>query len=126
MFFSLHSSIFPHNYILLQPDGSILSFTSVDEKVNILSVADRMEQEYKWGIERQQTPPSIHMTLMPPHANRHQAFLSDLQASIAYVRQHPEMSGEGSAAMYGLVAKIPSGAIVEKFLVEFESQVYSA
>lgn len=111
--------------VLGAPEGSIISFTATDPaSLNILAVADVMEKQHGWGIERQQNPPSIHMTLMPPHAKKHEQFLANLRSAVEHVRAHPELAKEGSAAMYGLVAKIPSNVIVEKFLLEFESQVF--
>src|SRR5689334_9543043 len=35
-----------------------------------------MEKEYHWHIERQQKPDCLHMTLMPPHANTADQFLT--------------------------------------------------
>lgn len=34
-------------------------------------------------------------------------------------------SGDGAAAMYGMVAKIPDKSIVNDFIVEFFSEVYT-
>jgi hypothetical protein len=39
------------------------------------------------------------------------------------VRAHPELVKEGSAATYGLIAKIPSDAVVDQFLVSYLDKV---
>jgi sphinganine-1-phosphate aldolase len=106
------------------PHGPILAVRAVDAgRLNILCVADIMETK-GWGMERQQQPPCIHMTLMPRHAHKKEQLIADLRESVEYVLKHPELAKQGSAAMYGMVAKIPSGAVVEEFLLEYESQVY--
>jgi hypothetical protein len=51
-------------------------------------------------------------------------FVEDLKASVAEVKANPQLAKQGSAAMYGLVAKIPSDSIVETFLTTLFSKVY--
>jgi len=41
----------------------------------VLAVADAMET-LGWHMERQQKPDSIHLSLMPPHANTADQFLT--------------------------------------------------
>lgn len=103
---------------------SIISFASVDPKINILAVADVMKDVYGWNCERQQLPDSIHLSLMPNHAKIAAKFIVDLKASVAVVRADPSLNAKGTAAMYGLVAKIPDNAIVSDFLNTFLSTIY--
>jgi len=114
-----------HIQLLGTPHGSIVAFRSVNPQLNILSVADHMGTK-GWGMERQMHPDCIHMTLMPAHAAKWQQLVADLDESVEHVLAHPELAKTGSAAMYGMVAKIPSDTIVEDFLIEFESQVFDA
>lgn len=126
-------SLYPHG--APAHGGSVADLGDI-APINVLCVGDVMEMTTitfkdgsshtmsKWGIERQQHPTCIHMTLMPAHINKVDVFLCDLKAAIRYVLEHPELKESGSAAMYGMVAKIPSDSIVEDFLLEFESQVY--
>ena len=53
-------------------------------------------------------------SLIPPAA---------LRSSVAYALAHPELVKEGSAATYGLIAQIPSDAIVDQFLVAYLDKV---
>lgn len=46
-----------------------------------------------------------------------------LRSSVAYALAHPELVKEGSAATYGLIAQIPSDAIVDQFLVAYLDKV---
>jgi hypothetical protein len=39
-------------------------------------------------------------------------FQSDLEKAVSYARAHPELTSEGSAAMYGMAAKIPDNVLL--------------
>lgn len=110
--------------IIGTPVGPILAFHATNPQLNVLAVADYMET-FGWGLERQQHPTCCHMTIMPSHAGKVPTFLADLAKSVDFVLNNPRMNKEGSAAMYGMVATIPSTVIVDKFLIEFQSQVLS-
>jgi len=114
----------PGLQILGKGDMSIIAFASVDEKVHTLALADVMEDQYKWNIERQQQPDCLHITVMPAHSATADQFLADLREATKYTREHPELANKGSAAMYGMVAKIPDNAIVDQYLIEFMGEVY--
>jgi len=114
----------PDLKILGKPNSSIIAFTAVRSDLNIFAVADYLEKEKGWKIERQQNPDCIHMSIMPRHAAAREKFAVDLVQSIAYVKEHPELSTQGSCAMYGTVAKIPSPELVQQFLVMFLSKLY--
>lgn len=53
-------------------------------------------------------------------------FISFLQWLICgfLLKGDRNFSGKGSAAMYGMMAKIPEKAILDDFIVEFFSQLY--
>ena len=46
-----------------------------------------------------------------------------MRSSVDHVMAHPELVKEGSAATYGLIAQIPSGAIADQFLVAYLDKV---
>lgn len=106
------------------PQASLISFRSVDPKVNILAVADVLE-DHGWHMERQQLPDCIHMTVMPQHAPIREQFIRDLHSAVEKVLHNPELNKSGSAAMYGMLAKIPSDTMVEDFLDAFMDKLYS-
>eukprot|EP01102_Stenamoeba_stenopodia_P012414 TRINITY_DN3922_c0_g1_i1.p1 TRINITY_DN3922_c0_g1~~TRINITY_DN3922_c0_g1_i1.p1 ORF type:complete len:554 (+),score=114.04 TRINITY_DN3922_c0_g1_i1:90-1751(+) len=111
--------------VLSTPDGSLISFESTQpSSVNVFAVADVMEKKYGWHMERQPNPDSVHLTVMPPHASVADRFLSQLSESVVIVRNDPNKSREGSAAMYGLVAKIPDPSIADKFIGLWLDKVY--
>jgi len=91
--------------------------------IEILAVADIMEEK-GWKMERQQNPNSIHATIMPHHVRNYQNFLTDLAASVEFVRQNDQLAKKGTAQMYGAVGMIPDKAIVDDFVVNFFSEIY--
>lgn len=113
----------PGMRVLGNPHMSIVSF--VHDEVDIFAVGDVMEDRYGWNIERQQNPNCIHFSLMPVHATTCEKFMSDLREAVAAVRADPSLVKEGSAAMYGMVGKIPDDSIVEDFLTTFMCKVFS-
>jgi len=70
--------------ILGQPDMSILAVAS--DKINIYAVADELSAK-GWYIDRQQSPPSIHLTISPIHAQYMDEFLIDLREAYANVNK---------------------------------------
>jgi sphinganine-1-phosphate aldolase len=101
-----------------------LAIRSTSNKVNILIVADLME-EYGWKIERQQLPDCIHATLMPAFAPNAPKFVADLATCVARHLKAPGAPKKGSAAMYGMVAAIPDEAVVEDFLLDMFGEIFT-
>jgi sphinganine-1-phosphate aldolase len=100
------------------------AFLSTDPAaLHIFALADAMEKR-GWKMERQSGPDSLHCSIMPSHANKNvaQQFTDDLRAAAHDARSAP--SAEGSAAIYGMVGKIPDKSIVDQFLKGLFSEVY--
>jgi sphinganine-1-phosphate aldolase len=108
-----------------QPEATILAFRAASPQLNIFAVADVMEQDFGWKMERQPHPDSIHMTLMPVHSHTRERLVADLLVAVDKVKRNPELSKSGTAAMYGMVAKIPSNEVLEEFLTAFMRKIYS-
>ena len=70
--------------VLSNPDMSILAIGS--DKLNIYEIGDEMTQR-GWHLDRQQFPPSLHLTVNYAHAAVADDFLSDLSDSISAVRK---------------------------------------
>eukprot|EP01111_Echinosteliopsis_oligospora_P012158 TRINITY_DN4138_c0_g1_i2.p1 TRINITY_DN4138_c0_g1~~TRINITY_DN4138_c0_g1_i2.p1 ORF type:complete len:542 (+),score=131.79 TRINITY_DN4138_c0_g1_i2:88-1713(+) len=113
----------PHIRILGNPKGPIIAFTTIGP--NIFTVCDVMESSFGYHLDRQQNPACVHLTIMPIHMKIKQTFIDNLLSSIDTVLSQPSLQSQGSAAMYGMVAKIPSEEVVEDFLVSFLSKVYN-
>jgi sphinganine-1-phosphate aldolase len=103
----------PELEVLGNPHATLLAFQSVDKNLSILAIADQMIAK-GWWFDRQQSPASIHMTVMPNHADSIDDFIKELTETIAYVKERPELAKSGDAAMYGMMAKIPARGLVKK------------
>ena len=65
-------------------------------------------------VDRQQFPDSIHLTVMPTNVTEIDHYVNDLRDAITFAKAHPNATGQGNAAMYGLMARIPFRGVVEK------------
>jgi sphinganine-1-phosphate aldolase len=126
-FFRAEVAKIPPLRIMGNSVGSLLAIGSSDPAdVHILVVADVMEERFGWTLDRQNGPDCIHLTVMPPNSDTRQRFVDDLRASVAEIRTNRDRwGGKGSkAAMYGMVASIPSGSVIERFLVSLMDGIY--
>lgn len=107
--------------IVGKPVGTLFAYRS--DEVNTHVIADLMETR-GWFIDRQMNPDSIHLTITPANTGSCERYLADLKECTAHARAHPELAGEGMAAMYGMVAKIPDPTMVHQFLYQYLDQRY--
>eukprot|EP00118_Oscarella_pearsei_P026722 m.310347 g.310347 ORF g.310347 m.310347 type:complete len:537 (+) comp51007_c0_seq1:154-1764(+) len=108
--------------ILGKPHMTAFAFASNDPQVDILALADAMEGK-GWKIERQQFPTSVHCSILPSHLKLVDKLLSDLKNSTEEVKG--KKARPGTAAIYGMVGNIPDKAIVDRFIKQFLSDVYT-
>ena len=81
--------------------------------------------EKGWNTDRQQNPACVHCTVNAHNKSIVPDYLADLQASVDYVRAHPELKNEGDAAMYGLMAKVPVKGLVQHSVRKVMEGMYS-
>jgi sphinganine-1-phosphate aldolase len=77
-------SVFPDVRVLGNPDMSVLSIGS--DKWDVYQIGDELTAR-GWHLDRQQFPPTLHMTIVPAHALVADQFLADLKESIAAVKK---------------------------------------
>ena len=70
--------------VLSNPDMSVLAIAS--DKWDVYQIGDELTAR-GWHLDRQQFPPSLHMTIVPAHALVADQFLIDLKESIAAVKR---------------------------------------
>ena len=87
-------------------------------------MADFLEEK-GWVVDRQQFPPSLHLTVFPYNIPVIADYLADLKAAVDWAKAHPEASGEGNAAMYGLMARIPLRGMVKDNVRKVFLEAYS-
>jgi len=107
----------PGLFVFGEPHCAVFAIGSTE--LDVYAVGDRM-QERGWLLDRQQRPPSLHLTVTPLHAPHVDAILADLRASVDEVRAAgSSAAGAGAAAMYGMLGALPDRAQVGDFVREF-------
>lgn len=109
--------------LLGAPCASVMAFGAAPGGPDILAVGDRMEAA-GWHIDRVQNPAGLHVILNPGHAETAAAWLADLAEAVDHVRHHPELASQGSAPMYGMIAKVPLRGMVRRNVRAFLEQMY--
>lgn len=107
------------------PPASLFAYGVDDKRLSCYAIADFMAQR-GWHIDRQQRPPGIHLMVNPGHASIVDIYLEDLRAAVDHVRANPDAALSGSAPAYGLMANAPMRGMVEKNVLAFMEQIYSA
>jgi len=94
--------------------------TEVDrltEGIDIYVLGDRM-QARGWRLDRQQNPPSLHLTVSPAHDEIADTFVKDLRECTEEVAASGAQA-EGAAAMYGMLGKLDDRKMVRETLLDF-------
>jgi glutamate/tyrosine decarboxylase-like PLP-dependent enzyme len=110
--------------ILGDPCTPVLAIGSQPGGPNINAVGDLVEK-CGWNVDRLQNPAGLHLILNAGHADVSGRFLEDLRAAALEVQAHPELAAEGSAPLYGMIAKIPLRGVVKKNVLALLEQMYS-
>ncbi len=105
------------------PAGTIFAYRSVDPRVDLYAVGDRMA-ERGWHVDRQQKPPTIHCTVTSQHVDHADEYVRDLRASVDEVRANPSLRAAGNAAMYGMMAKVPFRAMIKRSVGQVMERMY--
>jgi len=102
-----------------------MGIVNTDPDINLYAVADQMEKLGGWKMEQNTTPQGLHFTVLPPHCPVKELMIEHMKEAIRIVKSDPKKyAGEGSAGAYGMVAKIPDDAIVDKFMVQLMDVLY--
>jgi sphinganine-1-phosphate aldolase len=107
--------------IVGEPVGTVLAYEATDANIHV--IADLLEKK-GWFVDRQMTPDSIHLTITPANAPVVDRYCADLREAYQHAKSHPELGGEGMAAMYGMVAKLPDPTQVNQFLYHYMDERY--
>jgi glutamate/tyrosine decarboxylase-like PLP-dependent enzyme len=114
----------PQLEVMGRPDATLVAWrTKKSSGLDVYVIADRLEDR-DWSIDRQQNPPSIHCTITSNHAPIISEYLRDVREAVSFVQSHPELQSRGSAAMYGMIAKVPFRGMVKKSALEMLERLY--
>lgn len=103
--------------------ATVVTLASDAEDVDIYAIADQMQQK-DWALDRQHKPASLHCTVNAHNGPVIDDFADDLEEAVERVKANPELAGEGEAAMYGMMAKIPVRSAVEASVRKVMESMY--
>jgi glutamate/tyrosine decarboxylase-like PLP-dependent enzyme len=110
--------------IVGMPESSLFAYESIDPKINIYAVADVLSKK-GYLIDRQQNPESIHAMITPNHEKIFEEYINDLKEAVKIVKENPNLSLSGQAAVYGMVSKLPIRSIVRHEILKILIESYS-
>ncbi len=114
----------PEVEILGKPCMNILAIRTKNNKPDIFAVAEELELK-GWMIDRQQLPDSLHLTVYPTNLPVIEKFAEDAGRVIKALKDHPNNSEKGSAALYGLMARLPFRGAVKGQVLKLLENMYS-
>jgi len=97
--------------IIGEPCMNILAYRTRGNRPDLFILADFLE-ERGWQVDRQHKPLCLHLTVMKHHTTVLDTYLEDVQEGLAFAKKQPERSEQGTAALYGLMARLPAGGMV--------------
>ncbi|MEK6624741.1 MAG: aminotransferase class V-fold PLP-dependent enzyme, partial [Bdellovibrionota bacterium] len=95
--------------MVVKPEMSIIALAS--DAHDIYQIGDEMSMR-GWYMDRQQSPASLHLTVMAGHAKAIDKFFVDLQASIVSVKQiGSKLASFKTQMKKGLMKSMPQGLV---------------
>lgn len=104
--------------------ATIVTWAAAEGGPEVFVVADLLEKR-GWTVDRQQRPPSVHLTITKNHVPTIDAYLEDLRAAVAEARAHPDLARSGTAPMYGMMAKVPMRGMVKTSVRKVMEAMYA-
>lgn len=115
----------PELCVLGDPQGPLLSYGARERGFSVYAVGDQL-QARGWQVNRVQFPEGLHAMVTAKHLESVDAFLEDLRTAVAIVKADPTLARTGSAATYGLMAKVPLRGMVRKQVLTVFAEMYRA
>lgn len=112
----------PELHVFGEPDMTVFTFGSDD--LNVYRLADLM-QARGWILDKLQKPRCLHCIVNPNQFEVTDEFKTDLTACVEELRDNPRAKTEdGTAAMYGMMEKLPLRKLVKKKVIDFMIDQY--
>ena len=108
--------------VLGAPHGTVFAITG-DDSHNIYAVSDFMVSR-GWYLEKQQMPPSLHVTTSPFHAEVADQFLADLAEGAQAAEGVDASNLSQEAAMYGMMATMPDRSLARDLALQYMNDLY--
>ena len=101
---AIASHIDEHSSLLLlaQPDATLLSFASKDDRLDIFMLADNLRRR-GWYLDRQGPPPALHLTVNAIHDKVMTIFIGDLDRAIDETISDCRKNNTTASGSYGTI-----------------------
>lgn len=106
------------------PHCTVVTWAAEDPSLSVYAIADVL-QGLGWSVDRQQDPPSVHLTVNATNLPIIPKYLEDLRAAVERVRAEPERAARGEAAVYGLLSAVPVEAVTNRAVRDVMSKMYA-
>ncbi len=113
----------PGLHLLGRPESPIVTWAADPGGPDVYAIADLL-QAAGWSVDRQQAPASVHCSTNAVNLQAVDRYLADLAEAADRVRSNPSLSGEGQAAMYGMMAKVPVNGLVQREVRKVMEKMY--
>lgn len=113
----------PELEVLGDPQGPLLSYGSAEPGFSIYAVGDQLETK-GWQVNRVQSPEGLHAMVTAKHLDSVDQYLADLRSAVAAVKANPSLARSGSAATYGLMARLPLRGMVRRRVLDVFAGMY--
>lgn len=116
-------ALIPEIEIVGTPCMNILAYRTRGNKPDLFILADYLE-ERGWQVDRQHKPLCLHLTVMKHHVPVIDDYVRDVREGLAFAKKQPERSEQGTAALYGLMARLPAGGMIRQQVRELVRSWY--
>jgi sphinganine-1-phosphate aldolase len=106
-------AVIPEIEIVGTPCMNILAYRTRGNKPDLFILADYLEK-LGWQVDRQHKPLCLHLTVMKHHVPVIDDYVRDVREGLAFAKKQPERSKQGTAALYGLMARLPAGSMIRQ------------
>lgn len=109
--------------LLGRPHSTVVTWGARDGAVDVYAVADGLARR-GWHVDRQQLPPSVHLTVNAANLPVVDRYLADLRAAVDEALADPTAAESGEAATYGTMARLPARGLVKSAVVDAIARSY--
>jgi len=112
-----------HLRVLVKPDATVISFTSDDFDIYILS---QLMAKKGWNLNILQFPPSLHICVTLVHTpDVSRSFITDMRICISQIMEDSTIKAEGVYGIYGSSQGIPDRSLIKEIGYEYLVAYYS-
>lgn len=105
--------------------SSVVAIVTKDKKdvksgelhINGIALCDVMLKYHNWRCAKLQNPTGFHLAITDANCQEPDEFVDAVKASIALMKEKPELNHNSDVASYGMAAKMPSDCVLHEILI---------